>query len=95
MKVITQTAQAGTVESSDILIILSPAGPPAGIRIELSTPTPKQYGQQIRNLITQVLKEQGIADVTVQATDKGALDCTITARLITAIERACCPKEEV
>ena len=94
MKKITHTAQAGTVESSDILILLTPAEPQTGIQIELSTPTPKQYGSQIRCLIRQTLIDQGLTDVLVQATDKGALDYTIKARLITVIERACSPKGE-
>jgi citrate lyase subunit gamma (acyl carrier protein) len=94
MNIITQVAQSGTVESSDILINLAPAAPNSGILIELSTPTPKQYGQQIRALIQQTLVEYGIENALVQATDKGALDYTIKARLITAIKRACCKKEE-
>lgn len=92
MKSITHVAQAGTVESSDILINLAPAEPQSGIQIELATPTPKQYGAQIRELIRQTLTAHGIADAVVQATDKGALDYTIKARLITAIERACAPE---
>ena len=40
MKSITHVAQAGTVESSDILITLTPAEPQSGIQIELATPTP-------------------------------------------------------
>ena len=92
MKIITHAAQAGTVESSDILITLAPVEPQSGIQIELATPTPKQYGGQIRELIRQTLASQDIADALVQATDKGALDYTIKARLITAIERACAPE---
>lgn len=94
MKRIAQTAQAGTVESCDILITLTPAEAGAGIQVELSTPTPKQYGRQIRELIQEILLAQKITDALVQATDKGALDCTIRARMQTAIERACSPKEE-
>ena len=92
MKSITHVAQAGTVESSDILITLTPAEPQSGIQIELATPTPKQYGTQIRELIRQMLTAHDIADAVVQATDKGALDYTIKARLLTAIERACAPE---
>jgi len=92
MTTITQVAQAGTVESSDIMITLSPA-PQGAIQIELSTPTPKQYGQQIQDLIRRTLAEYGIESALVQANDKGALDYTIKARLITAIERASCQKE--
>lgn len=92
MAAINRTAQAGTVESSDILITLSPAAG-TGIQIELTTPTPRQYGRQIRDLIRRTLAECGIDSATVHAADKGALDYTIKARLVTAVERAC-GKEE-
>jgi citrate lyase subunit gamma (acyl carrier protein) len=93
MNIITQTAQAGTVESSDILIALEPAATQAGIQIDLATPTMKQYGNHIRELICQILMSHGIESVIVHATDKGALDYTIAARLTTAIGRACGNKE--
>lgn len=83
-----RTAQAGTVESSDILIMLAPAGPGTGIQIELASPTLKQYGNQIRRVITATLELHGVTDAVVHANEKGALDCTIEARVKTAISRA-------
>lgn len=81
-------AQAGTVESSDILILLAPAEPGTGIQIELISPTMQQYGEHIKALISETLRYHGIEDATVHANDKGALDYTIQARVKTAIMRA-------
>ena len=88
MAQLKQPAQAGTLESSDILIILAPATNGSGISIELISPTLQRFGRQMKALIEQTLKEEGIEDVQVQANDKGALDCTIIARVKTAVLRA-------
>ncbi|KYZ75296.1 citrate lyase ACP [Anaerosporomusa subterranea] len=81
-------AQAGTVESSDILIMLAPAEPGTGIQVRLISPTMQQYGEHIENLIVRTLESQGITDAEVHANEKGALDYTIEARVKTAIKRA-------
>ncbi len=88
MSKLLKLAQAGTVESSDILITLAPADAGTGIQVELVSPTMQQYGAHIRNLITKTLVDHGIEDVQVNANDRGALDCTIKARVITALQRA-------
>ncbi|MDU4961354.1 MAG: citrate lyase acyl carrier protein [Sporomusaceae bacterium] len=88
MGTVKQAAQAGTIESSDILIALSPAAAGSGIQIELVSPTAKQYGARMREVIAATLLAHGIKDAVVHANDKGALDYTIEARTLTAIERA-------
>ena len=88
MTKLTKPAQAGTVESSDILITLTPADPGSGMEIELVSPTVQQYGKQIKKVIIDTLTEYSIEDAFVNANDKGALDCTIEARMRTAITRA-------
>ncbi|BAX67173.1 hypothetical protein FD49_GL000154 [Latilactobacillus sakei subsp. sakei DSM 20017 = JCM 1157] len=35
-----------------------------------------------------ILDQYGLTNVKIKAVDKGALDCTIKARLITVIQRA-------
>ena len=80
-------AQAGTLESGDIFVRLTPAVKP-GINITLDCSVALKFGSQIRNVIEQTLKELGITDATVIATDKGALDCTIRARVTAAAVRA-------
>ena len=83
-----QTAQAGTLESSDIMITLSQGSPGSGLKIELESIVMAQYGEAIRRVITETVSEQGIADIYIKAVDRGALDCTIRARTLTALARA-------
>lgn len=83
-----QPSQAGTIESNDILIILNPAEIGSGIKIDLTSPVLQKYGSQIKIVIQEVLNGQGIVDAHVSANDRGALDCTIRARMMTAIDRA-------
>ncbi|GMA97324.1 citrate lyase acyl carrier protein [Pelosinus sp. IPA-1] len=90
---IIQSSQAGTVESNDILIILNPAEADSGIKIDLTSPVLQKYGRQIKNVIQEVLNGQGIVDAEVSANDRGALDCTVRARMMTAIDRALLKEE--
>jgi citrate lyase subunit gamma (acyl carrier protein) len=84
---ITKKGIAGTLESSDVLVIVSPASEP-GIRIELESIVKKQFGNRIIAVVREVLGELGIKDVHVFLQDKGALDCTVRARLEAATYRA-------
>jgi citrate lyase subunit gamma (acyl carrier protein) len=83
---IQQNSVAGTMESSDIMINLSPG--PSGIEIDLQSIVEKQFGQEIRRAITETLNSLEVKNVRVQAVDKGALDCVIRARVKTAVYRA-------
>jgi citrate lyase subunit gamma (acyl carrier protein) len=81
-------AQAGTLESSDILIMIAQGDYGSGIQIELVSPTMQQYGDQIKGVIEKTLVSRGVTDVIVHATDKGAWDCTIEARVNSVVSRA-------
>ncbi|QJW47249.1 citrate lyase acyl carrier protein [bacterium BFN5] len=85
---IEKTGQAGTVESNDALITVAPAKQGDGIKIDLESPTIQQYGHQIKAVIREVLQCYQITDAMVVVNDRGVLDCTIRARINTAIERA-------
>jgi len=86
MQLIT-VATAGTMESNDIMITLEPreAG---GIVISLTSNVYQQFGKQIEAVIRETLADYGIEHAEVIAVDKGALDCTIRARVSTAVFRA-------
>ena len=88
MTKLVKPAQAGTMESSDILVMLAPAEEGKGIQIELKSPTMQQYGEHIKGLIMKTLQAQGVQDAIVHANEKGALDYTIEARVKTVIKRA-------
>lgn len=81
------TATAGTMESNDIMITLEPATE-GGIRISLTSNVLQQFGKQIESVIRDTLTHYGIEHAEVTAVDKGALDCTVRARVTTAIFRS-------
>lgn len=85
---IIREAVAGTMESSDIMITLKPGDAPGHV-IELTSVVEKQFGRQIRQVISDTLSGLGIHNAVVTAVDKGALDCAIRARVKTAAYRAC------
>jgi len=81
MTTIKRAAQAGTMESSDILIQIAPAELNSGIKIILESPVKKQYGAHIQSIITRMLIDKNITDVNIYAIDRGALDYAIEARM--------------
>ena len=82
-----KNAAAGTLGSGDIMIQIAPAET-KGLHIELDSTVAAQFGRQIRTVITETLTGLGIEDADVKATDKGARDCTIRARVTAAAVRA-------
>ncbi|MBN1328212.1 MAG: citrate lyase acyl carrier protein [Candidatus Heimdallarchaeota archaeon] len=85
---ILRSAQAGSLESQDILITVESGKPDSGIVIELDSPSAVQYGKKIHNEIESVVNKFGIEDVYIKAIDKGALGFTIKARIEVALSRA-------
>jgi citrate lyase subunit gamma (acyl carrier protein) len=83
---IKKTALAGTLESSDIQILITKGT--KGIEIELESDVKKQFGDQICQVISKTLADFGISQAKIKAVDKGALDCVIKARTIAAAQRA-------
>ena len=83
---INTPAVAGTMESSDIMIRMEPGE--GGIAIALESTVMQQFGAQIESVIRDTLTQLGIGDVRVTAVDKGALDCTVRARVLAAAYRA-------
>ena len=82
-----KTATAGTMESGDILVQIAPSES-EGLSIELQSSVAYQFGDQIKKVITETLEGLGVTRAEVKATDKGALDCTIRARVTAAAVRA-------
>ena len=81
------TATAGTMESNDIMVTLEPAQS-GGIQISLTSNVLQQFGRQIEAVIRDTLTHYGIENAEVTAVDKGALDCTVRARVTAAIFRS-------
>lgn len=85
---ILKSASAGTMESSDVYVQIEPA---AGLEIQLESVVYAQFGDSIREVVKEVLREQGVENAAVRLVDRGALECVIRARVETAIARG---KEE-
>lgn len=81
-------AQAGTLESGDIMILIDLGGESDQISIDLQSPSSTCYGPRIRSIIRDTLDQLGIARAYIKAEDRGALDCTISARVEAAVKRA-------
>jgi len=81
-------AQAGTFESSDIMILIEPVEPDTGRLVDISSTVMLQFEADISKTVNQVLDELEIKDIHLIAKDKGALTQTIKARVETAIKRS-------
>ena len=79
-------ASCGTMESSDAYMELEPIA--GATQIELQSVVEHQFGDSIRARAAQMLREEGIENVRLNIVDRGALECTLRARLETLIERA-------
>jgi citrate lyase subunit gamma (acyl carrier protein) len=82
---ITKKVQAGTMQSSDLMVLLEPADT---LTVSIESTVLKQFGELIRAKVYQVLQRHGVETGEVRITDRGALDYAIEARLETAILRA-------
>ena len=85
--VLLEIANAGTLESSDIQIIIEP-NENNGIVIELESVVKNQFGDQIVEVITNTLNELDVKDAKIFANDKGAIDPVIKSRVQTAVYRS-------
>lgn len=82
---IVKKVQAGTLQSSDLMVFLAPADE---LSVTIESTVQKQFGELIRLKVEEVLALHGIEAGEVRITDRGALDYAIEARLETAIRRA-------
>lgn len=85
---IEKAAVAGTLESSDAMVTVEPAEPGSGIDFELDSVVIHQFGDQIKKVVLETLERLDVEDARVSVTDKGALDCTLKARVECAVFRA-------
>lgn len=84
---ILKSAAAGTLESSDAMVTVEPGE--GSIDLELSSSVMNQYGRQIKATILETLDRLQVTNARVTVVDKGALDCTIKARVECAVYRSC------
>lgn len=84
---ILKPAMAGTLESSDAQVMVEPGD--GGIELSLESSVMNQYGRQIKATVLETLERLGVENARVAVVDKGALDCTIKARVECAVFRSC------
>ncbi|HOX11638.1 MAG TPA: citrate lyase acyl carrier protein [Spirochaetia bacterium] len=80
-------AMAGSLESSDVLVTIRPREG-EGVECTIESIVLKQYGRRIRSVTEEVAAAAGLSGAAVRVQDRGALECTLRARLETAIERS-------
>ena len=76
---IKKAATAGTLESSDCMVTVEPGEGKVDFSLESSVIN--QYGNQLRKVALETLKNLDIDNVRITIVDKGALDCTLKARI--------------
>lgn len=89
---IKKNALAGTLESSDAQVQVAPQQGKLELHIESSVIN--QYGRQIKVTVEETLKRLGITEGKVRVIDKGALECTLKARIECAVFRSCDQSEK-
>lgn len=72
---IKKAATAGTLESSDCMVTVEPGE--GKIDFSLESSVIHQYGNQLRKVALETLKDLDIDNVRITIVDKGALDCTL------------------
>lgn len=83
---IEKSAMAGTLESSDAQVTVEPA---EGLELSIQSSVLNQYGRQIKATVLETLERLDVKDARVTVVDKGALDCTLKARVECAVFRSC------
>ena len=83
---IERAAVAGTLESSDAQITVEPGT--EGIELTIESSVIHQFGKQIRAVVLETLERLEVTNARVTVVDKGALYCTLKARVECAVYRA-------
>ncbi len=83
---IEKSAMAGTLESSDAQVTIEPG---EGIDLSIQSSVLNQYGRQIKTTVLETLERLDVKDAKVTIVDKGALECTLKARVECAVFRSC------
>lgn len=83
---ILKSAAAGTLESSDCMVTVEPG---EGISLDLTSSVMNQYGRQIKAAVLETLERLDVKNANVTVVDKGALECTLKARVECAVFRSC------
>jgi len=78
---------AGSLESSDVFITITPLKEER-LEYVIESIVIKQFGKRIRQVTEEMAKNADLTGARIHVQDRGALECTLRARLETAIERS-------
>jgi len=84
---IKNKAQAGRQDTGDVVVELEPIESDC-IEIELKSSVERLFGERIKQVALETLKEFDVCGVRCRIVDDGALDFVIKARIEAALERA-------
>lgn len=79
-------AVAGSLESSDAIVSIEPGN--NGIELTIESTVMNQYGRQIKASVLNTLEQMDVKNARISIVDKGAVDCTLRARVECAVFRA-------
>lgn len=83
--ILLRTASAGTLESSDCVVTVSPA---EKMELEYKGANSAVFAERTRQLVDDVAKQYALEGAQISIQDQGALEITMRARLETALQRA-------
>lgn len=84
---ILKPAMAGTLESSDAQVTVEPRE--GALDLTITSNVMNQYGRQIKATVLETLNRLEVASGHIVVVDKGALECTLIARVECAVFRSC------
>ena len=83
---VLRAAMAGALESSDAQVTVEPGE--GRVELDIESSVINQFGRKIKATVEETLERLGVDNVKVKVVDKGALDCTLKARVEGAVFRA-------
>ncbi|WMJ84726.1 citrate lyase acyl carrier protein [Oscillospiraceae bacterium LTW-04] len=84
---IVRMAQAGGLESGDVLVTVEP-NEGGGVTLELESVLKAQFGKSILETVHRAAQIMQVPDAAIRLVDRGALDHVILSRVQTALLRA-------
>lgn len=78
-------AQAGSLESSDCLVIVAPA---RGFALDYRGQNQQLFAERTEKLVKDLVTQRGLNNLQITIQDQGALELTLKARIETALHRA-------
>jgi citrate lyase subunit gamma (acyl carrier protein) len=82
---VRKLAVAGTLESCDAMVTVEPSDK---MEIKLESSVIEVFEENLLKCVKDTLNRLGVEEAKVFVQDRGAFDCTLSARIETAVQRA-------